>query len=304
MVFSVADKVKLEEMSNREKRQYLQEQCGLSGALKQREAVQLGDLPLHLEVYSAKVDDPVIIFLPGIGTYSELYANFLLEFSQRGYNMVSVDIRGHGYSGGKPEFYTVEEVIKDLCEVVEYCRERFNPAIHLWGNSLGAVLGLAAIEEIRAIKSIICHTLCTASYPPSYIHWQGWQNLNAWKWFMPWQKLNFGQFIDIKRQMQGTPFVDYIEHDDLMVWEYSIGTLADVYNYSHRAVYKQQPFKMALIVGENDTVLNLDYAKYLAAEMVHPVELISIKNACHMLPFTHIKETIDASVKWLKSNTN
>jgi len=163
---------------------------------------------------------------------------------------------------------------------------------------------LAAIEEIRAIKSIICHTLCTASSPPSYIHWQGWQSLNVWKWFMPGQKFDFRQSVDIKRQMQGTPFADYIEHDDLMVWKYSIGTLADVYNYRHRAVYKQQPFKMALIAGEYDTVLNLNYEKNLIDKMVHPVELISIKNACHMLPFTHIKETIDASVKWLKSNTN
>jgi len=212
-------------------------------------------------VYSAQAEAPVIIFLPGIGTYSELYANFLLEFSQRGYNVVSVDIRGHGYSGGEPGFYTVKEVIKDIREVVEYCRERFNPDIHLWGSSLGALLGLAAIEEIRSIKSIICHTLCTASCPPSYIHWQGWQNLNSWKWFMPWQKLDFRQFIDIKRQMQGTPLADYIEHDDLMLWEYSIGTLADVYNYRHRAVYKQQPFNMALLVGENDTVLSLNYEK-------------------------------------------
>jgi len=302
MVFDVKPDINIDDLSEQEKRNYLRQKCGLTAALEQRESVQLGDLPLHLEIYLAKPDDPVIIFLPGIGTYSELYAKFLLEFSQRGYNMVSMDIRGHGYSGGEAGNYTVEEVIKDMREVVEYCHNRFNSNIHIWGNSLGAVLGLAAIEEIKSIKSIICHTLCTASYPPSYIHWQGWQNLNAWKWFMPWQKLDFRQFIDIKAQLQNTPLTGCIEHDDKMVWEYSIGTLANIYNYRHRSVYKKLPFKMALIVGKNDSVLSLNYEKNLVEDMAQDVDLISIENAGHMLPFTHPKETIDVSVAWLKSN--
>lgn len=295
--------IDIETLTEQEKRTFLRQKCGLTEALDKREVVSLGKLPLHLEIYRAEASDPVIIFLPGIGTYSELYAKFLLDFCQRGYNVVSLDIRGHGYSGGEPGNYTVEDVIDDIRQVVDYCNKTFNSSVHLWGNSLGAILGLAAIEEIKSIKSIICHTLCTASCPPSYIHWQGWQNLNAWKWFMPWQKLDFRQFIDIKVQLQGTPLTGCIEHDDKMVWEYTIGTLANIYNYRHRSVYKKLPFKMALIVGENDSVLSLDYEKNLLKDMVQPVDLICIDSGGHMLPFTHAKETIDVSVQWLQAHS-
>lgn len=300
MVFDVEQEINIEELSAEEKRRYLREKCGLTAALQQREVVTLGELPLHLEIYASEPAHPVVIFLPGIGTYCELYAKFLLEFSQRGYNMVGLDIRGHGYSGGAAGDYRVEQITEDIRQVVEYCRQRFNTEIHIWGNSLGAILGLAATEDIKSIKSIMCHTLCTASCPPSYIHWQGWQNLNTWKWFMPWQKLDFRQFIDIKNLLHETPLVGCIEHDDKMIWEYTIGTLADVYNYRHRSVYKKLDFKMALIVGENDNVLSPSYEKNLIDDMVHPVDFIGIENAGHMLPFTHAKETIDVSVNWLQ----
>jgi alpha-beta hydrolase superfamily lysophospholipase len=79
----------------------LRRKLGIESRLELRRCVRIGTLPLHTELYScADETAPLLLFIPGIGTYSELYAELLSDLSAQGLNVVGVDLRGHGYSGG------------------------------------------------------------------------------------------------------------------------------------------------------------------------------------------------------------
>ena len=54
----------------------LREGLGLTGLLELREC-WLFEEQLHLEIYPHSETSPTLIFLPGIGTYVELYAELL-----------------------------------------------------------------------------------------------------------------------------------------------------------------------------------------------------------------------------------
>ncbi|QKK11517.1 MAG: alpha/beta fold hydrolase [Pseudomonadota bacterium] len=78
--------------------------------LRLRTTEQVGDLPIHCEVFASAPAAPLLVFLPGISTYSALYAKMLYRLSQHGFNVVGIDLRGHGHSGGPRGEYTVEAV--------------------------------------------------------------------------------------------------------------------------------------------------------------------------------------------------
>ncbi|HUR47071.1 MAG TPA: alpha/beta hydrolase [Candidatus Saccharimonadales bacterium] len=94
---------------------------------------------------------PVLLFLHGLGRFSDDYPNFAAEFAPH-YQIVLMDFRGHGDSGRSEGKYLVTDYIGDT---VQFIGSRFPEPIILYGHSLGAMVALAAAtsipERVRAI---------------------------------------------------------------------------------------------------------------------------------------------------------
>ena len=283
---------------NRERRVILAK-LGLDRYLENRTCVDLGDLPVHCELYPSSPKDPVILFIPGIGTYSEIYTEFLSRFSQQGYNLISVDLRGHGYSGGSRGEYTVEEVIEDLGLVLDYADENFAGPVIVFGCSIGARLGLALAEADQRVKALICHTLFISESPPDVMHSLGWNWLSISSMWMPSLKTDFRNFIDVNDLLENNPMGQYADKDDLMVWEYSVKTLNSVFSYPSNILKQSLNIPSMILVGEKDDVITPDYIGSLIKESKHPFDLKEIPGAAHMLPFDHIEECIIECNQWL-----
>jgi alpha-beta hydrolase superfamily lysophospholipase len=284
------------------RRKYLFKELGLLRFIENREQIALGDLPLHLDVYRAAKKDPVILFFPGIGTYSEIYCEFLYSLSRKGYNVIGMDPRGHGYSGGERGLYSVKDTEKDIAQVVRYIKEIFHDNIILLGISIGAPVLLNYAEKDTSIKKVICHTLFLTEFPPDFFHAWGWTTLKFSSIFWPYLKVNLKSFIDIDSLMRSHIYGELVEYDELFVWEYSIRTLADLYTRKSRIVHEKLQFDLAVIMGENDEVLKPDYVRDFLGKIVHPSEFFMIPHGTHMLPFNHITELNDLIHKWIKGS--
>lgn len=271
--------------------------------LKHRRSIDLGELPVHCELYPSKPEDPVILFIPGIGTYSEIYSEFLHKFSRCGFNLMSVDLRGHGYSGGSRGDYTVTQVIDDLRLVLEYIDNHFDGPVIVFGCSLGARLGLALTEadENQQIKALICHTLFLNESPPDLWHRIGWNWLSMNAMWLPQYKIDLRSFINVKAISKEKPMETYDIDDQQMVWEYPVRTLSSVYSRQTTILQQSLDIPAMIIVGSEDEVLRPDYIKSLIEISAQPFELIEIPNAGHMLPFRHIDASVEAVVDWITS---
>jgi pimeloyl-ACP methyl ester carboxylesterase len=296
-------KAALEAARNQEERRLiLMEALRITPFIEKRETVRVGDVPIHCEIYAAKKDDPVIVFIPGIGTYSEMYCEFLQKLSTWGFNVVGVDLRGHGYSGGERGSYTVAEVVADLSLVVDLVSDTFNDRIGFLGCSIGAPLARACAENDPRIRALLCHTLFLTEYPPDFFTFSGWNMLHLSRLFVPDFKIDFRSFIDMDALLSGNVFADFIDYDDLIVWDYSVRTLSDIYSDRTRLIDETMDFKAAIITGEHDEVISPDYMRYIIDTMAHPFDLIIIPGARHMLPFLHVKDTVLACRDWFNQN--
>ncbi|MEH6624973.1 MAG: alpha/beta fold hydrolase [Motiliproteus sp.] len=273
-------------------------ELGLTPFLERGENIELGGLPLHCELYEYDPAAPTIIFLPGIGTYSQLYCELLSRMSDRGFNMIAVDIRGHGFSGGERGGYKVDEVIADVQLVIDYLQQRFSGPIGLYGCSIGSRLALAVAEVEPRIEALLCHTLFLAEVPPDVWHSMGWSGLSLSNMFTPYLKVNMRTFVDIDTLLQHNPMGKYADNDPILVWDYPIYTLHSVYTYPSQILTEPLNIPSAIIVGSEDDVLNTSYTKKIVENSAQPFELIVIEGGSHMLPFDHIDDTLEASCQW------
>lgn len=270
--------------------------------LAKRNIMHVGGLPIHCEIYESGKDDPVIVFLPGIGTYTEMYCEFLSKLATWGFNVVGVDFRGHGYSGGERGEYTVSQVISDMKEVLDVLSETYTGPIGLLGCSIGASMARAYAENDPRIKALMCHTMFLTEFPPDVMTLSGWNVLRMSRLFLPDFKIDFRSFIDVNSLLRGNYYADFVDYDPLIVWEYSVNTLSDIYSCKTRLLNEVLPFKAAIITGEKDEVIPVSYMRYIVDKMKHPFDFIELPGARHMLPFLHVKDTVFAARDWFNMN--
>ncbi|MCB1750130.1 MAG: alpha/beta fold hydrolase [Gammaproteobacteria bacterium] len=275
---------------------------GLMPYIERCEVMEFGELPLHCELYQYAPEAPTIIFIPGIGTYSQLYCELLSRMSDQGFNLVSIDIRGHGCSGGRRGGYKVSEVVADVRQLLDRLQQRFDGPFGLFGCSLGARLGLAVAEQENRIVALLCHTLFLAEMPPDIWHLMGWNSLYFSNLFTPQLKINLRLFVDIDNLLKNNPMSKYADRDPLLVWDYPVYTLHSTYSYPSTILREALPVNSAaIIIGGRDEVISLHYTRNLIKKSVQEFDLIVIDEGNHMLPFNHVDDTLQASCAWFHS---
>ena len=279
----------------------LRRKLGIESRLQQRQSVRIGTLPLHTELYPCTDEKaPLLLFIPGIGTYSELYAELLSDLCAEGFNVVGVDLRGHGYSGGERGLYTVSQVCSDLSQIIDHYRQSFSGPIYLYGYSIGALLGLACAERDQRIEKLICGTLLVPQIAPDMLHQVGW----SWIWssalLLPGMQLPMKNFIDYDRLLAGHPAGDEINADPLIVFDYPLSTLSSLFTHRFGSLSRTFDFRGLIIHGSEDEVLPLSYSERVQDWLQQPFELMAVDGEGHMLPWdnpTHLTQVISA---WLK----
>ncbi len=280
-------------------RELLRDGLGIQEYLKRREImIVAGEPSIHCELYEHDSAAPVVLFLPGLGTYSELYAELLGSISDRGFNVVGVDPRGHGYSAGERGFYSIEDTVADLQRVLSSLEARFTGPVVVFGYSGGAVTGLALAEQDSRVQALLCGTLLLSELAPDIMHGVGWQWTTASAWMFPRMKVPLKGFIDFEALLAGHPAGPLINQDPRLVFEYPLRTLASLFSRSAGILKKQHLFQLAILQGNRDEILDVDYANRVVAESVHAIELLLIPDEGHMLPWDNAAEFSTQAAQW------
>lgn len=279
-------------------RALLRRKLGVARYLKLREAFRLADSGVHCEYYHSGESAPLVLFISGIGTYGELYAELLGRISARGFNVAAIDMRGHGYSDGERGNYTVDEAVCDLERVITLLRGRGNGQVGVYGYSIGAVLALALAESDERIGSVLCGTLLMSEIPPDWLHQMGW----AWTWssslLFPRVRVPLRSFIDFDQLLDGHPAGEEINRDPRIVFDYPLRTLASLFTHRAGVMGQAYPFRAAIVHGEHDEVLPLEYSKRVIERVCHPIELIAVPNEGHMMPWDNPSHLSTLAADW------
>jgi len=283
-------------------RERLRAKLDINGWLTKRQSFHLGPEGLHCELYEFAADAPTLVFIPGIGTYAELYAEFLGKLSLRGFNVVAIDLPGHGYSGGTRGLYNVNQVCQAVSAVISHLETRFSGPFAVYGYSLGALLGVAAAEQDSRIQAVLCGTLLMPEIAPDLFHEMGWQWTHASAFFFPYAKVPLRLFVDFEYLMSNHPAGEEINKDPLVVLDYPLKTLSSVFSRRCNVRKQRYPFRSAIIHGDRDEVLPLAYSRRVVEQCEHPFELLVMERTGHMVPWMRTDALVDVAANWLLNN--
>lgn len=114
-----------------------------------------GDYKLYGKLYVVNKEVPTIILLHGFGFHSFEYEELAPLLAESNFNCLAFDFRCHGRSDGKRGYWTLQELVDDTKNAVDYVYNRFNDKIGIFGNSLGAIAAVFAASQDFRIKSIV-----------------------------------------------------------------------------------------------------------------------------------------------------
>lgn len=141
--------------------------------------------------YYEKGSDEVVIVAPGwcMTKDSNAFVQISEMFAQS-YDVLCMDFRGHGRSGGWYTFMAKE--LLDIDAVIKYAKSKNYQKIHLAGFSLGAGIAVIYSEHNPDISSIIA-----VSAPTDFCKIEN----HMWKkeaWGETFQKFELGRFLSIR----------------------------------------------------------------------------------------------------------
>lgn len=259
-------------------------------------------IQVHCDVYLHSQTAPVIVFLPGIGTYSGLYSALLSGLSLQGFNVVGVDFKGHGLSGGTRGEYTVADTLSELTFITDQLQRFFSGPIGLFGYSIGSLIACAFAEQDSRVKALFCQTLLLPDVAPDWQHRLGWNWTIAMAQLLPALRIPMHQFINLEQQFADFAWPEAFHEDPLIVYDYPLSTLASLFSHKSGVLQQDYAFKAAILHGDQDEILPLRYSQTLLPQLRHPFELIIAQGKGHLLPWSDTPYLIQQAADWFQVN--
>ncbi len=111
----------------------------------------------------------VVVLIHGLGEHSSRYKHVAQYFSDAGYALSTMDLRGHGRSGGvRGHFPSFDVVMTDISQLLDETQKMYpGLPVFLYGHSLGGALTLYfGYTQKRDLKGIIATSPGLASGTP------------------------------------------------------------------------------------------------------------------------------------------
>ena len=289
---------------------------GYGDAMPHRETARIalpdgsagGGGELHLDVYPARNADGEVLadgvaggargtvaFVGGLSAHGLQYATFLARLAGRGWNVVALDVRGHGRSSGRRGDFTMPMLLDDFRAVIAYATERFGGPVAFMGSSLGGYYSLVATNALDGIAVGVSHwifdpgttvtkkdarmkpiaLLLNKVAPTLRMGTRGVAN---------WDAVN--ESAELRERMYGDP---------LMTWKYTVRALAGGMTYSPRRPLTDLRVPTLVVIGEEDQMTPTAYTRKAFDDLVGDKQFALIPKAGHMGGLNeHQDEMLDA----------
>lgn len=108
--------------------------------------------------------DNCVIFFHGVTANKTVLLHEAAQFKQWGYNVLLIDFRGHGKSGGKATSFGVKET-DEVEKAFQFAVSEGNKKIVLYGSSMGSMAIMKAVADNSVHPAAII-----ADMPPASLH--------------------------------------------------------------------------------------------------------------------------------------
>lgn len=260
---------------------------GFSAAAKDRDTALLavGDRGrVHVDVYPATQDTArgTVVFVGGLSNHALGSASFEHELSKRGWNVVGVDLRGHGRSSGRRGDFTIPMMLEDIAAAGAYAKDRFGGAVAVMGSSLGGFYALCAANAIDGFEVAVSHWIYLPNEPITKQDARMRPIALLLDRLLPNLRLPTRQVANWDGVAEDPELRQKCFDDPLMAWKYTARALASGFRYDPKRALTDLRIPHLVLIGERDTMTPMPYTKKIYDQLQGDKEWQVIPDAGHM----------------------
>lgn len=276
--------------------------------LFKQDYVQCDGNRLHLEIVESKNAKASIIVIPGTGMYALCFAHLMLRISEHGYNVIGIDLRGHGRSEGQRGDYTIKELMRDTQAAISYAIENYGENVSLLGSSQGGIVAFYLAAEDDRIQSVICQNLADLTAPETVLLTRFY---NVFKILRP-ALTHFGDFLP-NTQIPITAYLNlekiklnyfgnlkrFLEEDPLVLKHISLRALRSLGSTGLSTPISQIHIPVLVLTGDKDSIFPIGYTKAIYKKIKAKKRLKIYPDADHAILHENADEVEKDVSDWL-----
>jgi alpha-beta hydrolase superfamily lysophospholipase len=259
---------------------------------------------LHLDIYESKGAKKVILFLPGMGCYAGIYRGFLFNLASHGFNVVGIDLAGHGRSEGMRGEFTFDEIMQNVSDLISYALASFSHEVGLMGSSLGGTFALYAALNDRRPKAFLCHNVMNIAsdlHVPTRIPTLIKLLAGPMRHYArPFHRFPtpLRMIVDWLKVVDDPAILNQLKQDKYMVWNYSLGSWASFLDHTPRIQMKALQNPLKVVVGSNDRIFPPVYCQNLSRRIGPKGASFETVTGGHALPLERAPVLAGVAARW------
>ncbi|MBN1498456.1 MAG: alpha/beta fold hydrolase [Spirochaetes bacterium] len=263
---------------------------------------------LRLTVFPAGKHAPTLVFMPGTMCYAQLYIEFLYKMYRQGFNVVGIDMRGHGMSSGLRGNYDINGLVDDLLAGVKYARDRFGGRVAIAGSSQGGMVAFYAAARDDSIDAAVCHNLADLNGKDNLVLVRFWmpRALVPVAGFLTGLYRNYSipvsLYLDLDREhlKDGSTLSADVKENPLMVSWISIGALGSMMRTELPKPVEKIRVPIMMVYSDGDNIFPQAYVESIYNRLTCEKSSLLLKNTDHMIMTNHLDRVIGPVSAWLK----
>jgi alpha-beta hydrolase superfamily lysophospholipase len=260
---------------------------GCEAAMEHRETarIQVDGAEVHLDVYPAAEGVQrrgAVVFIPGLSNHALGYADFEWKLSRRGFDVVALDIRGHGRSSGPRGDFTLPELIEDVRGAQRYARARFGGPVAVMGTSLGGYYALVVANALDGFDCAVSHWIYLPDQPSTRHDARMKPIALLLNRIAPKLKLPTKGLADWEAVTGDDALREACFADPLMVWRYTVRALAGGMTWDPDPPLHELQVPHLVLLGAEDRMTPAGYTRGIFEQLRGEKEWVAIPGAGHM----------------------
>lgn len=250
---------------------------------------------------------PCVVLLSGIGFHTFEYEPLAAQLAARGIGSLSFDFRGHGHSTGPRGDWRLSDLATDTLHAITHVvdAEPDPHPVHLFGNSLGAMVAILAGARTDVVCSVIASN--APAHVAEFMLTRPRRALyTAAKPLAGHVALRIGlhHFYDYRDLIDDTAWIERIRHDPLIApaRRLTLATYRELLEqWDGPTAVRNVPQPLLIVRGARDRFQPADQTNQLVAARQHGAEHIVI-DAGHLPHLDDPAGAADIIAGWIHAH--
>lgn len=259
---------------------------------------------LYLRRWARSDADYALLLVHGTAGHGGCYDEFAAAARERGADVWSFDLRGHGRSGGPRGVFTMEGFLDDVDAVARVATETTGLPIVLLGASQGGEVAFHSLAHSGAVTAAVCMNILLASELPMNARIRFMQGPAAGRLASlvgDRMKIPLPRVIDFSAAYREDPtLLPEKRADPLYVWRYGLASYRSVFTYRPPRPASANDKPVLVAVGEDDPVVGADHCRACFERIGGPKSFFALPRGGHQLMQFHRERFADVVDHWVR----